>query len=120
MFIDKCGYNIWSARSNGSAGLGERAYRQVCGQRGRNVTVALAISGNAGLVFHTAFHGGMNGEHFADFLTQTRSNLDPDEDVIFIFDGAPTHSNSPVPAYYSEVATIQPTLKHCRTSNQFP
>ena len=31
IFVDECGYNIWTARSHGRARLGERAYRQVCG-----------------------------------------------------------------------------------------
>lgn len=31
VFIDECGYNIWTARSQGRARTGERAYRQVCG-----------------------------------------------------------------------------------------
>ena len=43
IFVDGCGYNIWTAGSNGRARLGERAYRQVCGQRERDVTVPLAI-----------------------------------------------------------------------------
>ena len=83
VFIE-CGYNIWTARSQGRALRGERAYRQVCGQRGRNVTVALAISPTSGLVFHSAILGGMNGRRFDDFLAQTRLNLDPDEHVFFI------------------------------------
>ena len=29
VFIDECGYNIWTARSHGRTRLGERAYRQV-------------------------------------------------------------------------------------------
>ena len=62
---------------------GERAYRQVCSQRERNVTVALVISPTSGLVFHSAILGGMNGRRFDDFLAQTRLNLDPDEHVIF-------------------------------------
>ena len=37
VFIDECGYYIWTAQSQGRALRGERAYRQVCGQRGRNV-----------------------------------------------------------------------------------
>ena len=57
VFIDECGYNIWTARNHGRARLGKRAYRQVCGQRGRNVTVALAVSPVNGLVFHSAFFG---------------------------------------------------------------
>ena len=44
VFIDECGYNIWTARNQGRARIGDRAYRQVSGQRERNVTVALAIS----------------------------------------------------------------------------
>jgi len=43
VFTDECGYNIWTARNHGRGRRGERAYRQVCGQRGRNVTVKVAI-----------------------------------------------------------------------------
>ena len=84
IFVDECGYNIWTARSHGRARLGERANRQVCGQQGINVTVALAISTTNGRVFHSAFLGGMTGQRFHDFLTQARLNLDPNEHVIFI------------------------------------
>ena len=41
--IDECGYNIWTARGYGRARAGERAYRQVSGQRGRNVTICLTV-----------------------------------------------------------------------------
>ena len=82
VFVDECGYNIWTARSQDRAIGGERAYRQVSGQRGRNLTVALAISPTAGLVLHSAIIGGMNAQKFADFLAQTRLNLDPDEQVL--------------------------------------
>ena len=44
VFMDRCGYNIWTARNQGRARIGDKTYRQVCGQRGRNVTVALGIS----------------------------------------------------------------------------
>ena len=108
VFIDECGYNIWTARSQGRALRGERAYRQVCGQRGRNVTVALAISPTSGLVFHSAILGGMNGRRFDDFLAQTRLNLDPDEHVIFIYDGAPAHRNPAIPGPNSELRKLPP------------
>ena len=42
LFVDKCGYNVWTARSHGRA-HGERAYRQVCGQRVINLTVAMDL-----------------------------------------------------------------------------
>ena len=108
VFIDECGYNIWTARSQGRALRGERAYRQVCGQRGRNVTVALAISPTSGLVFHSAILGGMNGRRFDDFLAQTRLNLDLDEHVIFMYDGAPAHRNPAIPGPNSELRKLPP------------
>ena len=58
---------------------------------------ALAISPTSGLVFHSAILGGMNGRRFDDFLAQTGLNLDPDEHVIFIYDGAPAHRNPAIP-----------------------
>ena len=106
--IDECGYNIWTARSQGGAIRGERAYRQVCGQRGRNLTVALAISATvtAGLVFHSAIIGVMNAQKLADFLTQTRLHLDPDEQVVFIYEGAPAHHNPGNPGPNTELKKL--------------
>ena len=60
------------------------------------MTVCLAVSANAGLVH----------ERFADFLTQTRLNVDPEEDVIFIYDGAPAHSNPLVPGANTELKKL--------------
>ena len=115
--VDECGYNIWTARSQGRAIRGERAYRQVCGQRGRNLTVALAISPTAGLVFHSAIIGGMNAQRFADFLTQTRLHLDPDEQVVFIYDGAPAHHNPGNPGPNTAVKKL---IKSCHKSRHMP
>ena len=66
--------------------MGEQDYLRTARTK---ITVCLAISANGGLVFHTAFLGGMNRERFADYLTQTHPNLDPDEGVILIYDGTP-------------------------------
>ena len=107
VFVDECGYNIWTARSQGRAIRGERAYRQVCGQRGRNLTVALAISPTSDLVFHSAIIGGMNAQKFADFLAQTRLNLDPDKQV-FIYNGAPAHHIPGNPGPNTELKKLPP------------
>ena len=108
VFVDECGYNLWTARSQGRAIRGERADRQGYGQRGRNLTVALAISATAGLVFHSAIIGGMNAQKFADFLTQTRLHLDPDEQVAVIYDGAPAHHNPGNPGSNTELKKWPP------------
>ena len=108
VFVDECGYNIWTARSQGRVIRRERAYRQVCGQRGRNLTVALTISLTAGLVFHSAITGGMNAQKFADFSAQTRLHLDPDEQVVFIYDGTPAHHNPGNPGPNIELKKLPP------------
>ena len=84
-FIDECGYNIWTSRSQGKARIGDRAYRYVCWQRGRNVTVALVISPTNGLVFHSAFIDGMITQKFSDVFVQTRLNLDPDRKTSYFY-----------------------------------
>ena len=55
--------------------------------------IALTISPTNGLVFHSSIIGGMNAQKVNGFLAQTRLNLEPDEHVIFIYDGAPAHHN---------------------------
>ena len=44
VFIDECGFNVWTARSQGRALRGDRAYRQVSGQKGHNISIILAVS----------------------------------------------------------------------------
>ena len=63
------------------------------GEIWRNVTVCLTISPINDLVFHSAYLGGMNAVRYSDFLVQGRLNVDRDETVIFIYDGARTHNN---------------------------
>ena len=57
----------WTARNHGRERQGMRAYRQVCDQRGWDVTVALAVSPVNGLMFHSAYIGGMNAPRLNDF-----------------------------------------------------
>ena len=108
VFIDECGYNIWTARNQGGARIGDRAYRQVCGQRGRSVTVALAISSSNGLVFHSAIISGKNTQRFSDVLAQTRLNLDPDENIIFIYHVALAHHSPADPRQNRELKKLPP------------
>ena len=108
IFVDECGHNTWTARSHGWARMGERAFWPICGQQGRKVTVALAISPTIGLLFHSAFLGGMNGQRFNDFLSQARLTLNPNEHVIFIYDGAPAHNIPAIPGPNSELKKPPP------------
>ena len=70
------------------------------------MTVALAVSPVNSLVFHSTYISGMNACRFNNFLAQTRQNLDPNEEVIFIYDGAPAHRNPAIPAANTELEML--------------
>ena len=70
------------------------------------MTVALAVLPVNGLVFHSAYISQMNAPFFNAFLAQTRQNLDPDEEVIFIYDSAPAHRNPAVPVANTELEML--------------
>ena len=90
IFVDECAYNIWTARSYGRARRGEGTPAglwtawEKCDSCHGHFT-------NEGPVFYSAIVRGMNAKRFSDFLLQARLNLDPDEHVICIYDGAPPH-----------------------------
>ena len=69
------------------------------------MTVALAVSPVSGLVFHSAYIGEINVLCFNAFLAQTRQNLDPNEEVIFIYGGAPAR-NPAIPAADTELEIL--------------
>ena len=71
VFIDECGYNIWTRRSFGRAPRGEPARRVVNGQRGHNCNVTFAVSGEVGLVAHTIRMETTTRESFENFLAIT-------------------------------------------------
>ena len=62
------------------------------------------------LVHHTAIIGGVNAERFNDFLRDARLNLNPDDQVIFIYDGAPAHGNQENPGPSTEPKTLPPHI----------
>ena len=50
----------------------------------------------------------MNAERFNDFLRDARLNLNPEDQVIFIYDGAPAHRNPENPGPNTEPKKLQP------------
>ena len=60
------------------------------------------------LVHHTAIIGGVNAERFNDFLRDARLNVNPDDQVIFIYDGAPAHRNPENPGPNTELKKLPP------------
>jgi len=66
----------------------------------------MAVSPTPGLVHYTAQVGGINVQPFNDFLGQARRQLNPDELVHLIFDGAPAHRNAVNPAANTELKML--------------
>ena len=50
----------------------------------------------------------MNAERFNDFLRDARLNVNPDDQVIFIYGGAPAHRNPENPGPNTELKKLPP------------
>lgn len=94
VFIDESGYNLWLKRSYGRAREGHRAVRQVCGQRGQNLTFKLAISPQHGVITSSFHFGGTTKEIFAAFLNSVSSSIDEAEPTFLVMDNAPCHHDA--------------------------
>lgn len=93
IFMDEFGVNLWTARTQGRAVRGERAVRIANGQRGRNLTICLAISPQWGLVHATTVVGGFRNTNFHDFVSELEEIVD--EPFTLVLDGARAHGNIP-------------------------
>lgn len=101
VFVDECGYNIWTRRSQGRAPRGEPARRVVHGQRGKNCNFTFAVSDAVGLVHHTVACDTVTRETFQVFLLETARQCNQffphDTDVFIIYDNARPHVNAHLP-----------------------
>jgi hypothetical protein len=93
VYVDECGFNLWTARSKGWSAAGERAVRITDGQRGPNVTVVLAVSPQLGLVHFACHVGGFTGERFTDFCSEVSALVDAP--FVMIADNARAHAHVP-------------------------
>ena len=102
VFIDECGYNIWTRRSQGRAPRGVPARRVVHGQRGRNCNLTFAVSAAIGLVHHEIAFETVTRESFERFLAATIAECNEmfpgDERIILIYDNARPHVRAELPA----------------------
>ena len=90
VYVDETGLNLHVSRTRGRSAVGERAARVVCGQRGRNMSVIMAISDQVGVLYYEVVWGGVTAEIFSDFLTSLGAVLG-DEPATVLMDNAPAH-----------------------------
>lgn len=101
VYIDECGYNIWTRRSYGRAARGQPVRRVVNNQRGNNCNVTFAVSNEVGLVHHNIRMNTTTRESFEQFLQETCNAaaimFPQEESVFFIYDNARPHVNAQLP-----------------------
>ena len=90
VYVDECGYNLWTRRSYGRSVVGERSNRVVGGQRGRNVTVIAAISDQVGLLYHEVHVTSVTKDVFTNYMFNLSVILGM-EPAVIILDNAPCH-----------------------------
>ncbi|PAA51580.1 hypothetical protein BOX15_Mlig002000g2 [Macrostomum lignano] len=106
VFCDEMGCNVWTARTQGRAAEGVRAVRIVANQRGRNVTMCLAVSPMRGLVYWKIVRGGMTRELFAEFFAELAALVD--EPFCLLHDNARAHWDPPAMGEEQEYRPLPP------------
>ena len=91
IYIDECGFNLYTKRTYGRAPVGQRAVRIVGGQRGRNTSAIVAISNQVGVVYSEIHQGSITKAVYLDFITSLSAILG-EENAFLIMDNAPCHN----------------------------
>lgn len=112
VYIDESGYNIWTQRTRGRARIGERAIRVVGAQRGKNLTLIMAISPTLGLVKATFSDGGTSKAVYQQFLDSliTGNNVQDPASTILVMDNAPCHRACESPCSIKYLPAYSPML----------
>ena len=91
VYIDEAGCNIWTQRTRGRSLRGQKAIRIVNGQRGRNMTLIMAIAPDTGIVHAETFFGGTSKVIYQTFINRLSILLNDYNNVYFIHDNCSCH-----------------------------
>ena len=75
VYLDECGFNLWTKRSFRRSPRGSRVPRVVNNQRGSNVMVTLATSPTNGLIYSDIRVGSVNRDTFQRTMTDLCTNI---------------------------------------------
>ncbi len=93
VYVDECGFNLFTRRTRGRALVGQRAVRQVAGSRGQNLNIIMAISLEVGLLYHENVVGTVNATIFDHFLVNLGLVIGHEQNIVLVMDNAPIHRN---------------------------
>ena len=93
IYIDECGFNINTIRSQARSHKGKRAVVPVAQNKGANKSVIMAINKDLGVISYDTKDGSMNAEDFTVFLRLLIEVLKPLnlENVTLVFDNCSIH-----------------------------
>ena len=93
IFVDECGFNLYTARTRGRARINQRAVRQVTSSKGKNLNLLMAVAPATGLYYHELEEGTVNAQRFDTFL-QNLERIIGDFNVVVVLDNAPVHNGA--------------------------
>ena len=98
IYIDECGFNLFTRRRQARSAVGERVRRQVKGICGRNINLILAISAEYGLMSFEMKQETLNHEKYQRFINNLIVAAAPHyangDFVYLVHDGARPHLNT--------------------------
>jgi hypothetical protein len=89
VYIDESGFNVWTKRSYGRSSKGSRCFRVCNGQRGKNISLCMAIS-SQGVLHSKLLIGAFNRELYTEFLIELSETLAGSQ-FVFIMDNCRIH-----------------------------
>lgn len=108
VYVDECGFNLFTRRTRGRAARGQRAVRQVAGSRGKHLNLIMAIAPNVGLLYHEICVGSVNGERFQIFLDNLSTVIGEEFRAVVLMDNAPIHRNPGFNVEQHEIRKLPP------------
>lgn len=91
IYLDECGFNVWTKRSYGRATKGARCFTVCDGQRGQNISLCMAI-GLDGVIHYKILNGPFTKETYTEFMVEL-SELLAGVQFHFVMDNCSIHKN---------------------------
>lgn len=103
LYIDECGFNLNTLRTQARSRQGERAVVAVAQNKGTNVSVCACVNKDMGLVLLESKHGAMNAADFTKFLVDLGPIVEARgmNNICLVFDNCRIHSREDIEALCS-------------------
>jgi len=91
IYIDECGFTLWTAPRRGRAPQGQTPNIVVSSQQGKNQTVIMAISVATGMIIWRIVDGAADAKIFTNFFQEVQHYASQFQDTVCILDNCRIH-----------------------------